>query len=77
MAWIKPKPLAARRTPEACIKFFSRIRRDVSIRSIRLIRAWGEEDGPEYGMIFFIGAVAINRYEVRFRNGTYTIFDTY
>lgn len=77
MAWVEPKKLVARRTPEACIKYFSRIRRDVPVRLIRLVRAWGEEDGLEYGMIFFIGAIAIDRYEVRFRNGTYTIFDTY
>lgn len=78
MAWIKPTPLASRRTPEACIKFFSRIRRDVPIRIVRLIRCSGmSDDSPEYGMKFFIGDIIIDRYEVKYQNGTYTIFDTW
>lgn len=74
MALEQPKPIAARRTPEAVIEFFSRIR-DVPIRSIRLCRIGGFENDPEYEMRFFIGDVIIDRYEVKYRYGTYTIFD--
>lgn len=70
------RPLATRKTLTAVIKFFSRIR-DVPIRLVRLCRTGGFENDPEYEMNFFIGPVIIDRYEVRFRNGTYTIFDSW
>lgn len=76
MKMFEKRPLATRNTPTACIKFFSRVR-DVSVRSIRLCRTGGFENDPEYEMKFFIGDIIIDRYEVRFRNGTYTIFDTW
>ena len=70
----KRKPLAARRTPEAVLKIASRLL-EMPARSIRLCRTGGFEADTEYEMKFLIRGFVIDRYEIRFRNGTYTIFD--
>lgn len=70
------KPLATRKTREAVIKFVSKLL-DAPVRSLRLCVAIGRENNPEYGMKIFRGELIVDRYEIRFRDGSYTIFDTW
>ena len=78
MAWfLEPKKVATCRTPVAAIKFFTKIQ-DVPARLVRLVRCSGmSETDPGRVLKFFIGGVIIDRYEIRIREGSYTIFDTW
>lgn len=77
MAWVEPKKIKTVKTPEAAIKFFAKIE-DEPVRAIRLLRCSGmSDDDPDRVMKFFIFDVIIDRYEVRIRDGNYTIFDTF
>lgn len=77
MAWLEPKKVKVVKTPEAAIKFYAKIENE-PVRSIRLVRCSGmSEDDPDRTMKFFVGAVIIDRYEIRVREGSYMIFDTF